>query len=339
MRGRPCRVWDSPGVLNRRSPRVLVSALLLALAVVSLSGCRTSPDVAAYVGEAQVTVAELESAVDARLADPLIAEFAAGDEGAFTRQVLGLLMQEEVYAAAAERYDVEVTDAAVRARFSELLGEDDPDDVYAGLAERGISRADVVENVRQQLIREEIAIAAGQATEPTDAQLQARYEEVREGLARLRFGYVTVPDQATADSVLVQLQASPDSYPAVAQAYPGDYTLPALEEGAPEELPPALAQRLAGLTPGNGFSLVAPEVGGVLVGFLAAVVAPTFEEVRPALEREAGERVAQAGQALVDDVRTDLEVTVNPRYGQVDEAGALVPTESGIVDILGDRAE
>src|SRR6476660_8210702 len=48
---RPRPMWESPGVLKRRVPRVLVTGFLLAVAMAGLSGCRTSPNVAAYVGD------------------------------------------------------------------------------------------------------------------------------------------------------------------------------------------------------------------------------------------------------------------------------------------------
>lgn len=337
MRGRPCRVWDSPGVLNRRSPRVLVSGLLLALAVVSLSACRTSPSVAAYVGGATVTTAELSEAVDARRQDPLIAAYADSDEAAYTRQVLGLLVEEEVYAAAAQRYDVAVSDSEVRERIEVLLDGDAPGDVYDQLAGQGISRADVAENVRQRLLRQQIAVAEGVATEPTQAQLQARYAEVAQDRAQLRFGYVTVPDQPTADAVLAQLRAAPDSYPAIAQTYAGQYTLPQLEVRPGEQLPGALAGQLAALEPGTGFTVVVGQVTGVVVGFLDDIVYPDFDDVRPQLDQEVADAASQAGAALVAEVRSDLEITVNPRFGQLGDDGALVPVGSRVVDLLEDR--
>ena len=63
-------MWESAGVLKRRVPRVLVTGFLLAVAVAGLSGCRTSPTVAAYVGDSTITVAELEAAVDQRRGRP-----------------------------------------------------------------------------------------------------------------------------------------------------------------------------------------------------------------------------------------------------------------------------
>jgi hypothetical protein len=324
-------------VLKRRVPRVLVSGFLLALAVSGLSACRTSPNVAAYVGDAQVTVTELDSAVAERLTDKDIAAYADGNEDQFTRRVLSLLVQEEVYAAAAERYDVQVGNDAVRARIAALLGNDNPDDVYSQLAQQGVGRDDVFENVRQQLVRQRIAAAEGKVGGLDDAALQARYADVREGLAEVSFGYVTVPDDAAAAAVIAQLTADPASYAALAATFPGPYTLPALETRAPDQVPSVLADGIAAAAPNTGFSTPVPDAGGVVVTFVAGTVYPTFEEVRADLEKEASDQADAAGTSIVDDVRKNLGVTVNPRFGVLQD-GKLVPGGSGVVDILEDAA-
>jgi peptidyl-prolyl cis-trans isomerase SurA len=324
-------------VLNRRTSRLAASGFLLAVAVSGLTGCRTSPSVASYVGDEQVSVSELDAAVDERTADEQVAAFAATNEAEYARQVLTILVQKEVYDAAAERYDVEVTDAQVRARIDELLGDDDPDTVFGQLAEQGIARADVVETVRQQLLRREIALAEGQAEEPTDEELQAAYEEARADLAEYRFGYITVPDQATADALAAQLQANPATYAAAAQQHAGQFTLAAVEQRALSEIPGPLTQQISAAAPNTAFTLSVPDVPGVIVTFVGGVVYPTFEEMRPQLEQDFVETADQAGTALVDDVRADLDVVTNPRYGELDETGQIVPAEGGVVDILGDE--
>jgi peptidyl-prolyl cis-trans isomerase SurA len=324
-------------VLKRRVPRVLVSGFLLAVAVSGLTACRTSPTVAAYVGDTHVSVAELEDAVSERLSDDAIAEWAAGREEEFTRRVLALLVQEEVHAAAAERYDVRVGNDDVRRRIGALLGSDDPDAVYERLAvEQGVGREDVFENVRQQMIRQEIAESEGRAEAPGEGELRARYDEVREDLAQTSFGYITVPDQATADAVLAQLTANPAAYPTLAAQYAGAYTLPALEERAPDDIPPPLAEGVAEAAPNTGFTVPIPEAGGVVVAFVAGTVYPEFDEVRPQLEEEAAGQADAAGAELVNAVREDLAITINPRYGVLEE-GRLVPADGGVVDILGDE--
>lgn len=325
------------GVLKRRVPRVLVSGFLLAVAVTGLSGCRTSPSVAAYVGDTRVSVAELEDAVEERLAEPGVAAFAEEQGDEFTRRVLGLLVQEEVYTVAAERYGVTVGSDEVRARIGELLGDDDPDQVFGQLAEQGIGREDVVENVRQQLVRRGIAEAEGEADALSDAALQARYVEVREELAQVSFGYITVPDDATAAAVVAQLNGNPAAYPALAAQYAGQATVPALETRAPDELPGVLAEGIQAAAPNTAFATPVPEAGGVVVTFVGGVVYPPFEQVRPQLENDAAQAVEATADERIRAVRDDLGVTINPRYGVIEE-GRLVAGEGGVVDLLGDEA-
>jgi peptidyl-prolyl cis-trans isomerase SurA len=327
-------------VLKRRAPRIAVTGFVLAVAAAGLTGCRTSPNVAAYVGDEQITANELETAVEVRLADDEIAAYAEASSEAYTRRVLSLLITEEVYAVAAEQYGVEVTDAQVRSRIDELLGDDDPETVYSQLAQQGISREDVFENVRQQLTRREIAAAEGEAVELTDEELQARYAEVRESQAEVRFGYITVPDQATADALAAQLQADPSAYPAVAAQYAGPYTLPELENRSIDEVPGPLAEQVSSAAPNTAFTLPVAEVQGVIVTFVEGTVYPSLEELRPQLEQEATDATDAAGTELVDEVRADLDIAVNPRYAVLEDDGQLGPAggDSGVVDILEDEA-
>ncbi|MGY1914625.1 SurA N-terminal domain-containing protein [Blastococcus sp. SYSU DS0973] len=317
--------------------RAARASAAVALAAVALAGCRSAPDVAAYVGDEQITVDELDAAVADRLADDAVAAAAEGRETELTRRVLGLLIEGEVHDAAAERYGVQVAEAEVTRRIEELLGGDDPDEVYGRLAQQGVGRADVRESVRQQLVRLELAAAEGEVAALAEPALRARYEEVREELGQVEFGYVTVPDQATADAVVAELAADPAGYAEVAARFPGPYTLPALDRRALDELPPALAGPLGTAGPGTAVAVPVPETGGIVVAFRAGTTYPSFEELRPQLENEAGEEVEAAVQPLLDDVRADLDLTVNPRYGVVDE-GRLLPAEGGVVDILDQAA-
>lgn len=313
-------------MLKRRAARLLLTGFVMTVAVSGLTACKSSPNVAAYVGDERVTVTELENAVAARLEDPELAAFVAGREQEHTRRVLELLVSAEVHEAAAQRYGVRVDDDDVRRRIQVLLGDSDANAQYSQLAQQGVGRADVFETVRQQLVRQRIAEAKGEVEAPSEADLRARYEEVRETLAEISFGYITVPDEATAAAVLGQLTADPAGYEAVAARYPGPTTLAALETRPAEEVPAPLAEGIAAAAPNTGFSLPIPGAGGVVVTFVAGPVYPPFEEVRPQLEQEAAGAAQEAGTALVDAVREDLGVRLNPRY---EEQG-----EGGVVDIL-----
>jgi len=305
----------------------------MALAVSGLTACRTSPGVAAYVGEERVTVTELENAVARRLEDPEVAAFAEGQEGSFTRRVLSTLVRAEVHSAAAERYGVQIGDDEVRRRIQDLLVGSDADAQYSQLAQQGIARADVFETVREQLLRQRIAEAEGEAQAPTEAELRARYDEVREDLAEVSFGYITVPDERTATQVVTTLEADPRRYAELAQRYAGDFTLAEVTPVSPDQIPGPLAQQASEAQPGTAFAVPVAETGGVVVGFVAGQTFSSFEELRPQLEQQATGEVEQAAGELVAEVREDLDVVVNPRYGDLQD-GQVQPAEGGVVDIL-----
>jgi peptidyl-prolyl cis-trans isomerase SurA len=318
--------------------RLLAVLLVGAAALGGLAGCRTSPNVAAYVGDAQVTVAELDDAVAERLADPDIAAYAGDDEVVFTRQVLSLQVAEEVYAVAARRYGVQVTDADVRARLAELLGDSDPDGVYAQVAQQqGANRDDVFENVRQQLVRQQVAVSEGEA-DLSDAGLQARYTESAAQLSQVELGILTVPDQATAATALAQLTADPGGYPALAAQYAGSNTLPDFQTFAGADLPQLLADSIATTAAGQGFTQAVPEAGGVVVGFVRSITVPDFADARDQLAEQAATEAEETGLALVEGVRDDLDLDVNPRYGVLDD-GRVVAGDGGVVQLLEDAGD
>ena len=320
----------------RRVPRIVVSGVAAALALAGLAGCRTSPNVAAYVGDDRITVQELQSAVDSRLEDDGVAAFAQKDEDTFTRQVLSLLVGEDVYGAAAERWEVSVSDDEVRDRIDTLLDGQDPATVYTQLAAQGIGREDVFENIRQQLLRQKIARAEGLDDRLSDAALRQRYQQSQDQYQQYVFGYIAVPDQGTAQTVLDQLTADPASYPAVAAGFDNGVTLLQPEARPADQLPQALASGIQSAQPGTGFVVPLQQIPGVaaVVTFVTGVTVQPFEDVRADLQDAAESEVDDAAQKLLQDFRDGLDITVNPRYGVL-KKNAVVEGDGGVVDILG----
>ncbi|WP_448611601.1 peptidyl-prolyl cis-trans isomerase [Geodermatophilus sp. URMC 60] len=314
--------------------RRLTASLAVGLvALAGVAGCRTDPSVAAYVGEEQVTVDELQTAVDTRLEDPALAQAAVGREDEFTRLVLTRLVTTDLYERVAQRYGVTVDDGDVRARLDELLAGEDLEAVYAQAAAQGVARADVFETVRQQLIRQRVAESQGLAGGLSEEELRAAYEEQAASLAQVRLGYVNVPDQAAADAAVAALQADPAAYPAIAAQHPGQTTLPEVTTRAPADVPAPLADVVGNAAPNSATSLTLPDLPGVLVVFVGEPVVPSFEEVRPQLEETAQVDADAAAQELVEQVRAGVDVTVNPRFGVIED-GAIVPSDGGVVDLL-----
>ncbi len=319
-----------------RRPRTSLLALGVALLglVLSTAGCRTSPGVAAYVGDAQVTTDELSTAVDARLADPAVAAYAASlPAGDFTRQVLNLMLGEQVYDVVEQRYDVQVGAADVQDRITELLAGQDEGQLYAQLAQQqGLLPDDAREIIRQLLIREDVAQAAGLA-DLTEAGIRAGYADAAASGEQFELGYLTVPDQATADAVAAQLRADPASYAALAAQYAGQYTVAAPQLQSIDQVPSVLADPIRSVLPAGVFTLPVAEAGGVLVG---QVTAPPFEALAGDLTSTARKAASDAAKPLVDEVRAGLDVTVNPRYGTLQD-GSVVAGD-GVVTVLEDGA-
>jgi hypothetical protein len=319
-------------VRTRLVRRPLVAGFLLAVAIGGLTGCRTAPSVAAYVGDETVTVSELQAAEDSRREDPAIEAYAKDNETAFTRQVLSVLVGKEVYAAAADHWDVSVSDAEVRDRIDTILAGADPAALYAQAASQGLGKADVFELVREQLLRQEIARAEGLDDPLSDAALQQQYQQNKAQYQQYVFGYIAVPDQATADAVLAALTADPASYPTVAAAYNNGVTLLQPEARPADQLPQVLAQQITATPPGTGFTVPVSDVG-VVVTFVTGVTVQPFEDVRADLEEAARSQVDDAATKAVTEFRDGLDVTINPRYGVLKE-NRVVADDSGAVQIL-----
>jgi peptidyl-prolyl cis-trans isomerase SurA len=322
-------------VHSRRGSRALLAALAVPLAVAGLAGCRTSPSVAAYVGDGQISVDRLQAAMSDRTAsDQEVAAYAKAHPTEFTRFVLQRLVDQQVFAAAAQKYGVKVSDDAVRQRLSELITAQgtDPATVARQAAAQGVTVQDLVSQVRDLVIAEQVAAASGASSALGDEALRARYAQEKNRLVQTQIGYIAVRDQATANAVLRQLTADPAGYPAQAAAHPSSITLPQLQPLSADRIPQQIAAQVAAARPGTGFTVTDPQLGVVVV-FVGGRVLPTFEQARSRLVQDAESELDKTGSPLVQKVRTSLHVSVNPRYGVL-KNGQLQDPSGGVVKIL-----
>lgn len=315
----------------------LILSALTILGVVTLTGCRSQAAVAAYVDDSTISMSELAAAVDARMADPNIAAVVEVGDPDYQRVVLGQLVQQTTYRMLAERFDSTVTDGQVARKLDELLSADpaqDVDELFARLAaEASLSEIDVRENVRQILVRERVAAAEGLDAAVQESALRERYEQVKGELSTLEFGYLTVPDQQTADSILAVLRGNPSTYEALAATYAGPYTEPRLTLATVSEIPTLLQEQFLQTASGDGFTVSVPETGGVVVGFVNDVAVPEFEAVRETLRDEAASTVDASVRAVVEEFVAGLDIDINPTFGSL-EQGQVVTVVGGVVRIL-----
>ncbi len=317
----------------RRPAAVLALGLL---AGVALTGCRTSPNVAAYIGDETITVEELQDAVAAHRADPSITP---GEDPEYSRAILSQLVRAEVFDAAADHFGVSPDPGGLPELLEQLLGGQDPEAYFEQAAGQGFTRADALERVRQVALLRDIAVAEGAAEAPTEASLRAAYEQaLAQQPAQVSIGYINVADQQTADEVVATLQADPGSYAEVAAPYLDLATLPAPQTVAVDELtsqlPADLAAQVAQSQPGTAFAAPVEGISGLLVVLVGEAPVPAFEDVRPQVEGQAFDQAASAGADLLEGYQSDLEIDVNPRYGSLED-GSVVATDGGVVRLLG----
>lgn len=330
--------------LTRRfslSPRFSLGLPVLSLmAVAVLAGCRSEPGVAAYVEDMTISTDALAAAVDERLTDPNIAAVIEPGDADYQRQVLSQLVQQGIYRILSDRYDVSVTDRAVDDKLDELLSGDDAqsvEDVYARLAsEQLLAEIDVRENVRQALTREAIAVEEGLDDPIQEPALMQRYEEIKDQLSTIDLGFITVADQDTADATLAALVADPSTYPALAATYAGPFTEPAVFSAPLADVPAELLPSIVATPVGQGFTVAVPQTGGIVVGYVAALDVPPFEEVRSQVRVEASSGVDAAVGELVTEFVSGLDIDINPRYGSLDQGRVVPDSDGGVVRILED---
>jgi len=317
----------------------LILPVVTVLVVAALAGCRTEPAVAAYVENLTISTDELAAAVDQRLADENIAAVVEPGDADYQRLVLSQLVQQSIYRILSADYGVEVTDRQVQDKLDELLSGDGPqggEDVFAQLAaEQMLSELDVRENVRQALIRAAIAAEEGLDGPTQEPALRQRYEEIKDQLSMIELGFITVPDQETADTTLATVLADPDSYDDLAATYAGPNTQPVLRRAPLTDVPGPLLPSVSQTAAGQGFTVAIPETGGIVVGYVASLEVPSFEEVRGEIRTEAASGVDAAVGPIVTEFVSGLDIDINPRYGSLDQ-GRVVPDSGGVVRILED---
>jgi len=319
--------------------RLCLTVPLLSLsAVLALGGCRTEASVAAYVGDLSISTEQLADAVEDRMADENIAAIIEPGDPDYQRFVLSQLVQQAIYRLLSVAYDVSVTDVEVEGKLDELLsgGEvQSAEAVYAQLAtEQRLAEIDVRENVRQALTREKVAAVEDLDGPIRELALRQRYEEIKDQLSTIELGFITVPDQQTANTTLAALLANPGSYPALAANFAGPYTQPTVFSSPLSDIPAELVPSVLQTAPGQGFTVAVPRTSGIVVGYVASLEVPPFPEVRDQVRVEAASEVDTAVGEIVTAFVSDLDIDINPRYGSLEQGRVVPDSDGGVVRIL-----
>jgi hypothetical protein len=311
----------------RRRRRIAAAAALSATAALLLSACGDSrPGTAAVVGGQRITDGDLQSVVDESLSAPGVRAALPnsdykGDVGAYRRSVLNVQVEQLLAENGARRLGVPIDENAVEARYKSIEDQSGGPDSFASvLASRlAMSPSLYRQFVRTEVIESEIGYNQGKVKRPTDAELQALYQQYLPSATSATLSLIQVPSQAIADQVAAQLKSDPSQFAAAAAQFAGSGSQTSAQpQRAPlNQLPTDLVAILR-KTPTNEIFPYSLTNGGAKTFFVVrfgGIKTPSLEEARPQLEAQSLQQATAAGQKYLQSVAGDLGVDVNPRYG------------------------
>ncbi len=249
------------------------------------------------------------------------------DRSACARFTLTNVIQEDLAKHYATDHDIAVDDAKVADTITQLessLGGAEKLD--AQLKTGGITRADLGELARRLLLFDAVRTAVGDE-QVTDEQLRELYGGQRQQFTLLHAEHILL--QTEEEARRIADEATPENFSELARKYSidpsakqsgGDLgTLPA------SQLDPAFAEAALALEPGQISEPVQTQYGWHVILLVDAKTTP-FEQVR---DQIAGQAQAQAFDGWIRKQLATADITVNPKYGRLDETtGEVVPIRS-----------
>lgn len=311
----------------RRHRRLAGGAALSVTAALLLSACGDSrPGTAAVVGQQRITDGDLQTLVDESLSAPgvraaLPTSDYKGDIGAYRRAVLNVEVERLLAESGAQKLGIAIDENSVDARYKFFEDQSGGSTSFASqLASRlAVSPSLYRQLVRTEVIESEIGFTAGGVKRPTDAQLQALYQQYLPTATSAMLSLIQVPDQATANQAAAALTKAPDTFATVAARYAGSgsQTAPDPQKYVLSRLPADLGAKLEKTEKNTIFpyALASGTSKAFFVVRFAGIERPTLESARPQLEAQTLQQAATAGQKYLQTVANDAGVDVNPRYG------------------------
>ncbi len=323
----------------RRAPASSFLALAAVLGFVLAACGSPSSEVAAKIGDDQVTQEELATSVGVYksvfgaeqgpcgVTDPA----AEADPVACDRAVLGDLILGRIAGVYAVAHDINVTDAEVEDAVAGLEDRYGADELATAFEENGVTRADLVSLVRASLVQQAVVEAVTDA-EVGDDELKAIYEERQGDFSTIEVDHILVQTEQEAQDVYDQVTApgfSRGDFRDLAAEVSID---PGVAENggtygpvAATTFDPQFAAGALALEPGEVSEPVQTQFGWHVIRLESKAVTP-FQEVRDQLRQEEG---SAAVAAWIRDQVDAATVDVNPGLGRWDtESFTVVAIDS-----------
>jgi hypothetical protein len=346
----------------KRTTRRVGAAVVAACGSLLLSACNAHPGHAAFVGNSAISTSTLQGIVSRSLSQSDCGKTYANRPVVLERAKLTSLIKERLLQQVADRLHVSVSDADVAAELRKQS------DVYGGQrvvnlqASRvaAVAPQDVTDAVRTSVLQTKVEDALTARIPTSDAQLQQFYnahlDTYLEGHAR----DMVLTDKATADSIVAQVKANPDSFGSLlrtqaerqqAEGKRGDPQSTSVlgpfvglnpksvvDAGGYIGLVPLSQLKAAGFSidPGSVFAVQLSN-GWNVVQILDRL---SFQDVKQQVRRDAlsQQRQQALDRALNQQVKR-TPITVNPRFGTWNgKLERVVPASGGVVATKGESA-
>ena len=284
-----------------------------ATAALLLSACGDSrPGTAAVVGDQRITDGDLQSLVNESLSAPGVRAALPnsdykGDIGAYRRAVLNVEVERLLAENGARRLGIAIDENAVDARYKSIEDQSGGPDRSPRSSPPGsrCPRRSTGSSCAPRSSSPRSAIPQGKVKRPTDAQLQALYQQYLPTATTATLSLIQVPSQAIADQAAAALKSDPSQFAAVAaqlrRVRLAD--LAAAARSTPlSRLPPDLVATLQ-KTPKNEIFSYSLANGGAKAFFVirfGGIETPSLEEARPQLEAQTLQQATAAGQKYLE---------------------------------------
>lgn len=319
--------------------RVAVSLVLVAGLALGLAGC-SDKDVAARVNGEVIKKSELDVQVE-KLKEQYPQMFSGADgEGRlidFKQRLLDNMINAVLIRQAADEAGIDVSDEDVATKIEELkAGFQSPEQFDQALSQAGMDIATLEEQIRDQLITEQLIATLNEDTDVSDDEIAEYYETNKTQFneqAAVHAAHILfdAADKATAEKVLAEVKGGGD-FAALAKEYSKDPQSAA--NGGDLGWPttpyvPEFEAAAAALEPGEISGLVETQFGWHIIKLIEKREnrQKTVEEVTDQIKQIiVQQRNADAYQKFLDGLREKAEIEILVPELQAPAAGSSETT-------------
>lgn len=309
-----------------RNQRAGSLAVLALVALPVLSACNTSPGAAATVGSQRISTGALEAQVNESLAGGKVQSQQGFTQVAFTRELLGHMIDVDLINAAAAAHHVSVTaqDIANQQKaFIQQAGGSEAS-LESQAAQGGVTAAQLPGFIRYAAVQQKLSTALVANATATPAQLDAEYKKDIDQFDQLHIAQIPVKSKALAHRILNKVRRHPKTFAAQAKKYSIDAKTKANGGDVGFVGRTAVLKALGGTANPGTFTIVHSSGAYDVVHVIARRTIPesaVTQQLKTSLFSAQAQTLLQ--KAIAAEA-TKLGVHVSPRYGRWDSATSAV---------------